>query len=401
MSAEVKVAVRADNQVRTGLQQALNDVKKFGAEAGKAGGPQGGMAGVTGDKLRNSIKGLGQDLAAATSPGEALQAVASRVAGAFGKLTAFVGGLAIGQIVAGQFGKIDAALAVSTKAMNDFGDAYQKAATATTFDSAVSQFQALGAEVEKVRGQLDQLKRDPGAVLADGAMRLFGMDPMGEMRRAANSMEEAQASALMGSLMLQQQQAEEMAAVAGDPAAEAALKQKQERDRQRLALQQQIDSSSGNTRLILENALDALEAIFDAQDSGSKAADKKAQQDAINKATAESASKQAQEKRRAEDGKPTFGPGNDESANGGWRVQAAEYERKMQAIQAERQQQIAEAMESSQVGVGSLVASDLQRVGGASMEFADSRGLVTDLKKQTGLLEKIEKNTRDKETTLK
>ena len=132
--SEVRVKVVAENQTKTGFQSALNDAKAFGREATKAATP-GGAGG--GEGVRRALKGLGTDLAAASTPAEAFQAVATRVASAFGKVTSVIGGFAIGQIVAGQFNKLSEGVANSTKNLQEFNSNYAAVANATTMDAAM------------------------------------------------------------------------------------------------------------------------------------------------------------------------------------------------------------------------------------------------------------------------
>ena len=149
--SEVMVKVVAENQTKTGFQAALNDAKAFGREATKAATP--GRAGG-GEGVRRALKGLGADLAQASTPAEAFQAVATRVASAFGKVTAIVGGFAVGQIIAGQFNKLSEGVAGSTKNLQEFNSNYAAVANATTMDAAISGFDQLQQSVKTAQASL-------------------------------------------------------------------------------------------------------------------------------------------------------------------------------------------------------------------------------------------------------
>jgi len=407
MSAEVKVAIKADNQIRTGLQQALADVKKFGGEASRAGSVRGGVGGAMGPDgrdVRKTLKGLGADLAGVSTPAQALEVVANRVADAFGKVTSVVGGFAVGRIIAGQFEKVTTEIAAANAAARAFSDSFEEAASADSFSGAVSGFNKLQGEIDKVGAAIRAVRTDWGAWLADMAT---GGQATATMRDLREAMQNAQSSALSMSMFTQARNAEQLAAVAGDSSAEDAIKKQQQRDQERQAIDDLISSGQGDA-VALNNAKSDLEARFAAEDAAAARREQLKQFD--EKMKAEDAAgrevyRQQEEERRRRAAelasKPVFGPGNDDASNGGWRVQAAEYERKMQGIESDRRTQIADAMESSRTAVGSLQASGLQRIGGAGMEFADSRGIVTDMKKQNDLLKKIEENTRDAKLNLK
>ena len=133
--AEVKVKVTAQNETRTGFQQALSEAKTFGAEATRAttiddeaalaplrkiqqqlrdlrtqarapieaapAAPAAGESDVasTSAGVSGAIRGLATDLANATSPAQALEAILNRVSTAMGGLVAATAGFAIGTVI--------------------------------------------------------------------------------------------------------------------------------------------------------------------------------------------------------------------------------------------------------------------------------------------------------------
>lgn len=264
MASEVKVLVKAENQTKTGFQAALNDAKKFGQEATKAATPGGSGAG--GGELRKALKGLGGDLAQASTPAEALQAVVTRVAGAFGKVTAVVGAFAVGKIIAGQFEKLSEGVANSTKNLQDFSSNFSAAANATSMDQAISGFDRLQQSINASKANLAALKSDFGAVIANA---VSGGIAFKEMAAAIQSMGNAATAALSGSSALQLKQAEENAAAmqSGGAGAVKDLALKQQREREMQALQARMDAATTpQQRLDIENAMNFTRQRFGAED---------------------------------------------------------------------------------------------------------------------------------------
>jgi hypothetical protein len=378
--AEVSVRVTAKNEVRTGLSAALNDVKKFSTDASRSSG--GGVA-PSGDKLRSSLKGLGGDLAAATTPAEAFQAVATRVAGAFGKVTSVIAGFAIGKIISGQFEKVSEGVSQSTESLKRFSSSFAEAASATTIDGAVAGFKSLNGEAERTAEILSGLKNDLGASVANAL--LLGQ-PFKEMAAAADSMRSGAASALRRSLALQAKQSEDLIGVAGDPEATKALMKQQDRERQLAAADARIAGAQNpELRFQLQNAKSYLEEIFRNQDLAAQGANPnqngsagftKAEKDAADLATKRAQAEAQRARDEAVGGGKMYGPGTDEASGGGWRVEAAKFAAE-QAAEAEKARVAREAAITagveSEAGklafAGSSGASSLQRIGGASSEF--------------------------------
>ena len=263
MASEVKVLVKAENQTKTGFQAALNDAKKFGQEATKAATPGGG---VGGGEVRKALKGLGGDLAQASTPAEALQAVVTRVAGAFGRVTAVVGAFAVGKIIAGQFEKLSEGVANSTKNLQDFSSNFAAAANATNMDQAISGFDQLQQSISAAKSNLSALKSDFGAVIANA---VSGGIAFKEMAAAIESMGNAATAALSGSSALQLNQAEQNAAAmqSGGAGAVKDLALKQQREREMAALQARMDAATTpQQRLDIENAMTFTRQRFGAED---------------------------------------------------------------------------------------------------------------------------------------
>jgi hypothetical protein len=371
--AEVTVKVAARNEIKTGLQSALADVKAFGAEASRSGTPT-----IGGGELRKSLKGLGADLAAASTPAEAVQAVVSRVAGAFGKLTSIVAGFAVGRVISEQFEKVRTLVEDTSAALENFTGAMASASKAATFEEAISGFKTLGAQIDVIDEKIKKLKTGVGENLVTGALNLFGTNLFKELGGAKTSMQTGQAIALGSSLFNQREKKEELAAVGGDKNAEAEIERKFKRREQMEILDAQIQSAAPgtNARGILERAKQDLQGIFDAEDAGASNkfnAELRAQQ---SKEIEERNKERAQERKRkeAEDmRRPEFGPGTTEAATGGqWRIDA----RNWAMEEAQRM-----ASEKSGGFTGGLTASSLQRIAGGE-EFARSLNIDPSLRAQ-------------------
>lgn len=268
MASEVKVLVKAENQTKTGFQAALNDAKKFGQEATKAATPGGSGAG--GGELRKALKGLGGDLAQASTPAEALQAVVTRVAGAFGKVTAVVGAFAVGKILAGQFEKLAEGVSSSTARMNEFTESAKNVSTALNLESALSGFDSMQSGIKAARTELQILSSDFGALAANV---LTGGAAFGVMRENIEAMQRVAAASLVSSTALQAKQAKETAAamMSGGKGAVDELAIKQSREREMAALQARLDeainSRDGNSAASIRAAMENKRREFGSQDA--------------------------------------------------------------------------------------------------------------------------------------
>jgi hypothetical protein len=202
--AEVKVKVTAQNETRTGFQQALNEAKSFGAEATRAttiddeaalaplrkiqqqirdlraqarapidaapaeqAAADGGVA-TTSATVSGSLRGLATDLANATSPAQAFEAILNRVSAAMGGLVAATAGFAIGSVIrrtledaaAGLNSLIDQSESLQQK----FGNLL---APTTTFSQLASAVQTAAAEIEALKKANEELQSGFGFQLAD------------------------------------------------------------------------------------------------------------------------------------------------------------------------------------------------------------------------------------------
>jgi hypothetical protein len=200
--AEVKVKVTAQNETRTGFQQALNDAKQFGNEATRsvsiddeaalaplrkiqqqlrdvqaaARAPiepistGSGDDGLASTSVRGSaaIRGLAVDLATATSGGQIFEAVIKRISTAMGGLVAATAAFAIGSL-------IRRTLEDAAAGLNDLIDRSQAlqqsfsdiSAPTTTFDQLASKIRGAAGEIEALEEANRKLQSGIGFQLAD------------------------------------------------------------------------------------------------------------------------------------------------------------------------------------------------------------------------------------------
>jgi hypothetical protein len=193
--AEVKVKVTAQNEVRTGLQQALQETKKFGEEAKRAV-----SQGTTIDPFKDddrlgplrdlqrqarelrelarapveassipppvddnfastsqsgaaAIRGLAIDLANATSPAQVFEALIRRVSTAMGGLIAATAGFAIGSV-------IRRSLEDAAAGLNDLTDRGERLSqTLASLTAPTTSFQEFASTLNSVKTQIEGLQK--------------------------------------------------------------------------------------------------------------------------------------------------------------------------------------------------------------------------------------------------
>jgi hypothetical protein len=193
--AEVKVKITAQNEVRTGLQQALQETQKFSQQAKAAVSdtmtinpfagddrlgplrdlqkqardlrelarapiepavsPQtgGGALAQTSAAGASAIRGLAADLANATSAGEVFEAIVRRITTAFGGLIAASAGFAIGSL-------IRRSLEDAAAGLNDIIDRGEKLSqTLSTLAAPTTSFQEFSATLNSVKTQIEGLQK--------------------------------------------------------------------------------------------------------------------------------------------------------------------------------------------------------------------------------------------------
>ena len=268
--AEVKVKVTAQNEVRTGLQQALAETRQFGQEATKsmrvplnlgeegleplrkiqqelrdiqaqASKPidvgsldGGGGATLTASESRRAstaVRGLAADLAAASTPAQAFEAVLTRIGQVAGSLTSVVVGLAIGKIIAGQIDQITAAITAFGARLPSIQNDLKNLGTADNFDGAIAGFRRLNEVAAETAKTAKELRSNPLTAGANALSRgLTGNDGIAFLEEQAQEIRNAAAQNLRVSAGGQLRAAEERLPIVGDKTAEAALVQQIKRE---------------------------------------------------------------------------------------------------------------------------------------------------------------------------
>jgi len=185
--AEVKVKVTAQNETRTGFQQALNDAKQFGNEATRSvtidddaalaplrkiqqqlrdvqaqarapiepGSTASADDGLASTSVRGAaaIRGLAADLANATSPAQVFEAVIKRISTAFGGLIAVTAGFAIGSLIRRSLD--DAAAGLNN--LIDRGETLSQ--TLSSLTAPTTSFEQFASTLSGVRAQIEELQK--------------------------------------------------------------------------------------------------------------------------------------------------------------------------------------------------------------------------------------------------
>jgi hypothetical protein len=311
--AEVKVKVTAQNQTRTGFQQALNDAKQFGNEATRSvsiddeaalaplrkiqqqlrdvqaearrpitageidavGGGAGGAAALTASESRRAstaIRGLAADLSSATSPAQAFEAVLSRVAQMVGRLTSFVVGFAVGKIITAQFDKLNTAFDQAISNAAKFSAAFQSLSKATNFDSAISSFKQLNSIADQTGETLKRLQSDRGArianIAAGGGFTRGG--PFERLRELEQSQRAAAAFQLANDSEFLLGQSGKRLGIAGDSGAEQEFDRRAKQEQELFALEQALQAArkEGNGQAVssLKASIELTKQRFDVED---------------------------------------------------------------------------------------------------------------------------------------
>jgi hypothetical protein len=294
--AEVKVKITAQNEVRTGLQQALQETQKFGQQAKAAVsqsmtinpfkdddglGPlrelqqqaralreqarapieaapslqpdAGDGFAQTSSRGAGAIRGLAADLANASSAGEVFEAVIRRASNAFGGLIAASAGFAIGTLIrrtledaaAGLEGIIDK----SQSLQQSFSDL---SAPTTTFDQLAGAIRGASDQIEGLEEANRKLQSGIGFQVAD-YINAF------DLSSAANAQTESGVTNARGAL------ANAIQAATLRELEIAKARTKEERDL--IVLQAQRQQLLEKARAVSPRAEENLRGLFAAQDS--------------------------------------------------------------------------------------------------------------------------------------
>ena len=428
--AEVKVKITAQNEVRTGLQQALQETQKFGQQAKQAVsqgmtitpfkdddglGPlrdiqrqarelrelarspieaaavqsAGGDLAQTSARGASALRGLAADLATAGSAGEVFEAVVRRVSNAFGGLIAASAGFAVGTLIRRTLE--DAAAGVES--LIDRSQGLQNSFSAlssatTTFEQLSSAISGAAAEINGLEEANRQLQSGFGFQIAD-YLSTFDLSTITDeaTRSGIANSRAALANAIQAATLRELELA----------------KARTQEERDLIVLQAQREQSLVKARQISPQAEQRLIGLFSAQDQNMASLERLKAEQAISKekekqvAAAEREAKQeakrlADEQQRSKrrrdfDQQIAFSSAKlrgDKAAQedilqqqdvdrvlegDGTTEQAA-----MIAASNFLQRQVDAVLASQNVGLsGSSGASALQRIGFASGEFFDAR----------------------------
>ena len=428
--AEVKVKITAQNEVRTGLQQALQETQKFGQQAKQAVsqgmtitpfkdddglGPlrdiqrqarelrelarspieaaavqsAGGDLAQTSTRGASALRGLAADLATAGSAGEVFEAVVRRVSNAFGGLIAASAGFAVGTLIRRTLE--DAAAGVES--LIDRSQGLQNSFSAlssatTTFEQLSSAISGAAAEINGLEEANRQLQSGFGFQIAD-YLSTFDLSTITDeaTRSGVANSRAALANAIQAATLRELELA----------------KARTQEERDLIVLQAQREQSLVKARQISPQAEQRLIGLFSAQDQNMASLERLKAEQAISKekekqvAAAEREAKQeakrlADEQQRSKrrrdfDQQIAFSSAKlrgDKAAQedilqqqdvdrvlegDGTTEQAA-----MIAASNFLQRQVDAVLASQNVGLsGSSGASALQRIGFASGEFFDAR----------------------------
>jgi hypothetical protein len=395
--AEVKVKITARNEVRTGLQQALQETQKFSQQAKavvanattirpagddglgplrelqqraralrerarapievlpEAAGPQFAQTSASG---ASAIRGLAADLANATSAADVFEAVIRRITTAFGGLIAATAGFAIGSIIRRTLEDAAAGLESLIDQSQNLQNSFTNLASPTaTFDQLATAIQGASQQIEGLIKANEKLQSGIGFQIADYINTY-------DLSSAANK--EVESGAVNARLAL-------ATAIAQATLRENQLaKARTDEERKLIALQAERNQLLAAASKVSPEVEANLQKLFAAQDLrvAAEQREKTATREGnvtgrqLGPGSIEGIREFEREREAARRALgPELGPGTADAAAGGFRVDAAEFAR-----------QQGERLAAEQLAFrGSAGASALQRIGFASNEFFDTR----------------------------
>ena len=306
--AEVKVKITAQNEVQTGLQASLAEVRQFAGQAQKEmqtamqmPARQASQERVAptfkidiGDygmeplrQMQEELKKVRQSAQEALDP-SVPQEFAGGIGGVIGRFAILIGVAAtVGKVIASAFDTLSSAVVAATQVQERFAESLAEAGSQTTLSGAISSFKNLRGEAEQTGKILEEkLGKGVGTALAnafsgkpsqllgrvaDAYTGLVGGTSVSELLKNDQKAQEDQSlQALQASLALQRFQAEEMAAAGGDPEKVDAVQRAQEIRERRKALEFSLEAekvSPQNSAKIMAE----FEAVIAAEDAAEAA----------------------------------------------------------------------------------------------------------------------------------
>jgi hypothetical protein len=302
--AEVKVKITAQNEVQTGLQASLAEVRQFAGQAQKemqsamqmpARQPAQERVAPTfkidiGDygleplrQMQEELKRVRQSAQEALDPSPA-QDFAGGIGGVIGRFAILIGVAAtVGKVIASAFDTLSAAVSKSTELQKQFAASLESAGSQTTLSGAISEFKQLSSIAEATQKTLDDTfgktklgalanisKGNFGPMLARSADALTGGAVSNLVGGNADQQREQSRQAFLASLQRQRIEAEELAAAGGDPKAQDTVRQMQEARERRRQFDVGIEGSGLNPAQVAQARAD-MEAVIAANQASTAA----------------------------------------------------------------------------------------------------------------------------------
>ena len=302
--AEVKVKITAQNEVQTGLQASLAEVRQFAGQAQKemqqamqmpARQPAQERVAPTfkidiGDygleplrQMQEELKRVRQSAQEALNP-EPAQKFAGGIGAILGRFAILIGVAAtVGKVIASAFNTLSSAVSKSTELQKQFADSLESAGSQTTLSGAISEFKQLNSIAEATQKTLDDTfsktklgalanisKGNFGPMLARSADALTGGAVSNLLGGNADQQREQSQQAFLASLQRQRIEAEEMAAAGGNPKAQDAVRQMQEARERRRQFDVGIEGSGLNPAQVAQARAD-MEATIAANQASTAA----------------------------------------------------------------------------------------------------------------------------------
>jgi hypothetical protein len=278
--AEVKVKITAQNEVQTGLQASLAEVRQFAGQAQKemqaamqmpARQPAQERVAPTfkidiGDygleplrQMQEELKKVRQSAQEALDP-SVPQEFAGGIGGVIGRFAILIGVAAtVGKVIASAFNTLSSAVSKSTDLQKQFADSLASAGSQTTLSGAISEFKGLNSIAEATQKTLDDTfsktklgalgniaRGNFGPMLARSADALTGGAVSNLLAGNVDQQRDQSRQAFLSSLQRQRIEAEELAAAGGDPKAQDAVRQMQESRERRRQFDVAIEGSGLN-----------------------------------------------------------------------------------------------------------------------------------------------------------
>lgn len=435
--AEVKVKITAQNQTQTGFQAVLADAQKTASQVKQtmaqasdvrvfqpkplSSGPISVDIGDYGlEPLRELQKQIGEVRRTAQEALDPQTAdnFSNGIGGIVARFAILIGVAAtVGKIIASAFDQLSQAVKSATTIQEQFNEAIAAAGTATSLDGAISGFRQLSALADRTNKSLKEAQGGgvgealanlfsgrPGQILARSADAFTGGSVSGGLRTQEDRQRQIARESLLGSLNRQRINAEELAGAGGDPAAVERIQREQQRRQERERL---LDALKGEAPELLKAAQLEQEAAFAAEDRATAAEEALEKEKQITREKEKQAALESGTRRGNVTGRqlgpgnfegirelerereaarralgPEFGPGSEDAARGGFRVDASVFAR-------DQKEQALELLKADRKIDGGIEASGLQRIGFSSNEFFDTRRTDDPLKRAADDVRKI------------